>query len=95
MKNRCRSDGTSHMGGNALFSLVRVGAIQLIHPWPGHLERTQELMMKYERMDAADASLVVASEIHRSANIITSDHRDFSIYRCFGRHRLPVILPPA
>ncbi len=89
-----------HLGGNtqpvhALLGLVRVGAIQLLHPWPGQMERTQELMMKYERMDAADASLVVSSEIHRSAKIITTDRRDFMIYRRFGRHRLPVILPPA
>ncbi len=52
-------------------------------------------MMKYERMDAADASLVILSEIHRNANIITTDRRDFSVYRRFGNRRLPVILPPA
>jgi len=88
-----------HLGGNtqpvhALLGLVRAGAIQLLHPWPGHLERTQELMMKYDRMDAADASLVMLSEIHRNAKIITTDRRDFTIYRRFGRQRLPVILPP-
>ena len=88
-----------HLGGNtqpvhALLGLVRLGAIRLLRPWPEHLERTQELMMKYERMDAADASLVVMSEIHRDARIITTDRRDFAVYRRFGRHRLPVILPP-
>lgn len=88
-----------HLGGNtqpvhALLGLVRVGAIQLLHPWPGLLERTQELMMKYERMDAADASLVVLSEIHRDAKIITTDRRDFTVYRRLGRFRLPVVLPP-
>lgn len=88
-----------HLGGNtqpvhALRGLVRVGAIQILHPWHVYLERTQMLMMKYERMDAADASLVIRSEIHRSAIIISTDCREFSIYRCFGRHRLPVILPP-
>ena len=51
-----------HLGGNtqpvhALLGLVRVGAIQLLQPWPGHLERTQELRVTYERMDAADAAL--------------------------------------
>jgi hypothetical protein len=30
-------------------------------------------MMKYDRMDAADASLVILSEIHRNAKIITTD----------------------
>jgi len=88
-----------HLGGNtqpahALLALVRVGAIQLLHPWPGHLARTQELMVKFDRMDAADASLVVLSEIHRQATIISTDRRDFSVYRRFERHRLPVMLPP-
>jgi predicted nucleic acid-binding protein len=68
------------LGGNtqpvhALLDLVRLGAIQLLHPWPEHLERTQQLMMKYKRMDSADASLVVLSEIHRKARIFTTDRR--------------------
>lgn len=88
-----------HLGGNtqpvhALLALVRTGAIQLLRPWPVHLARTQELMMKYERMDASDASLVVLSEVHRHARIITTDRRDFTVYRRYGRYRLPVILPP-
>ena len=49
-----------NLGGNsspshALLTLVRKGAIQLLRPWPEQLERTQELMIKYEspveRMD--------------------------------------------
>ncbi len=88
-----------HLGGNtqpahALLALVRAGVIQLLHPWPELLARTQELMMKYERMDPADASLVVLSEVHRRAKIITTDRRDFSVYRRFGNRRLPVIMPP-
>lgn len=51
-------------------------------------------MMKGERMDAADASLVMLFEIHRNAKIITTDRRDFTLYRRFGCQRLPVILPP-
>ena len=87
-----------HLGGNtqpaqALLSMVRLGAIQLLCPWPEHLLRTQELMATYERMDAADASLVVLSELHRKAKVISTDQRDFSIYRRFGNQPLPVILP--
>lgn len=36
---------------------------------PDHLERTQTLMLKYEAMDAADASLVVLSEIYPDAKV--------------------------
>ena len=71
-----------------------MGAIRLLHPWPEALERTQELMLKYERMDAADASLVVLSEIHAEAKIITTDRRDFRVYRRFGRQKLSALFPP-
>ncbi len=88
-----------HLGGNtqpvhALLSLVRMGSISLLQPWPEFLEKTQRLMLKYRRMDAADASLVVLSEIYPDAKIITTDRRDFSIYRRFGRQRLPTMFPP-
>jgi len=88
-----------HLGGNtqpvhALLNLVRIGAIQLIRPWPGQLERTQELMLKYDRMDAADASLVILSEVYRKAKIFSTDRHDFSVYRRDGNQPLPVILPP-
>jgi predicted nucleic acid-binding protein len=87
------------LGGNtrpahALLSLVRTGAVRLLRPWPEHLERTQELMLRYPQMDAADASLVVLSEIHSKATIITIDRRDFTVYRRFGNEALPVVLPP-
>ncbi len=89
-----------HLGGNtqpthALLNLVRIGAIRLLRLWPEHLQRTQELMLKYRQMDAADASLVVLSEIHRHAVVITTDRRDFRVYRRFGRHRLPLVCPPS
>lgn len=88
-----------HLGGNTaavhgLLALVRLGALRLLRPWPENLERTQELMTQYEMMDAADASLVVLSELHPTATIITTDRRDFTVYRRFGRQKLPVILPP-
>jgi len=88
-----------HLGGNtqpahALLDMVRMGAVRLLRPWPDHLKRTQELMLKFQQMDAADASLVVLSELHPDAKIITIDRRDFSVYRRFRNQRLPVILPP-
>jgi predicted nucleic acid-binding protein len=87
-----------HLGGNsrpahALLSLVRRGAIGLLTPWPEHLQRTQELMIKFKPMDAADASLVVLSEIYPRATIITTDHADFSTYRKNRNQTLPCIFP--
>ena len=50
------------LGGNsqpvhALLDLVRKGALILARPWPEHLAGTQQIMLKYPAMDAADASL--------------------------------------
>ncbi len=87
-----------HLGGNtamvqALLALVREGAL-VLHPlWPRHLLRTQELMVKYERMDAADASLVVLSELHPEATLVTTNARDFRIYRRFTNESLPLAMP--
>jgi hypothetical protein len=87
-----------HLGGNtapaqALLTLVRQGALVLHRLWPEHLQRTQERMMKFERMDAADASLVVLSELYPRAKLVTVDSRDFRIYRRFGREPLPLLTP--
>lgn len=87
-----------HLGGNtkpahALLTLVRQGAIILEPIWPRLLARTQELMLKFERMDAADASLVVLSELHPKAKIVTTDSRDFRVYRRSRNQALPLLTP--
>ena len=48
-----------------------------------HLERCLGLMKQYADlpMDLADASLVVVAEELDEARILTTDQRDFSIYR--------------
>ena len=91
-------DACYHLGGNsapvqALLSWVREGGVGLDALWPRHLARTQELMLKYERMDAADASLVVLSEQFPRATIVTVDAGDFLQYRRFRRELLPVLAP--
>ncbi len=86
------------LGGNsapvqALLTLVREGGIVLHSLWPRHLLRTQILMAKFERMDAADASLVVLSELHPRAKLVTIDARDFRVYRRFKSEPLPLLMP--
>ena len=45
-------------------------------------------------MDAGDASLGVLSELHPQAKIIiTTDVRDFTVYRRFRHAALPLIHP--
>ena len=87
-----------HLGGNtqpahALLDLVRKGAIVLARPWPEHLAGTQQIMLKYPLMDAADASLVSLAELWPKATLVTIDRRDFEPCRGLRNRALKLLLP--
>ena len=87
-----------HLGGNtqpahALLELVRKRALVLARPWPDLLVETQQVMLKYPSMDAADASLVSLAESTRPATIVTTDRRDFQFCRGLRNRPLRLILP--
>lgn len=86
------------LGGNtqpahALLDLVRKGALVLARPWPEHLASTQQIMLKYPSMDAADASLVSLAELSPKATLITTDRRDFKPCRGLRNRALKLMLP--
>ncbi|NJK51577.1 MAG: PIN domain-containing protein [Leptolyngbyaceae cyanobacterium SU_3_3] len=58
-------------------------SIQIFNFQKNHLERAIQLMQQYANlpMDLADASLVVLAEELKENRILTTDIRDFSIYR--------------
>ncbi len=87
-----------HLGGNtqpahALLDLVRKGALVLARLWPEHLADTQQIMLKYPSMDAADASLVSLAELSPKATLVTTDRRDFERCRGLRNRALRLILP--
>ena len=65
-----------------LQSIVR-NAAEVFHLQNSHLDRMIVLMQKYEDlpMDFADASLVLLAEELGHGRILTTDRRDFSVYR--------------
>jgi predicted nucleic acid-binding protein len=86
------------LGGNsqpthALLDLVRKGALILARPWPEHLADSQEIMLKYPLMDAADASVVTLAESARHAPVITTDRRHFQPCRGLLNRPLKLLLP--
>ena len=86
------------LGGNtqpvhALLDLVRNHAIILARPWPELLSETQQIMLKYPSMDAADASLVSLAEKSSAALLITTDRRDFARCRGLRNRALHLMLP--
>jgi len=79
-------------GLRRIVSFVATGRLRPLSPWGAAL-RMDELLAKYPFMDAGDASLVVLSEQFPKAKIITTDVRDFTIYRRFRHEPLPLIHP--
>ena len=79
----------------ALFAAIEAlvsGSIVLLPAWD-HVSRIRTFIEKYPQMDAGDASLVVLSEKIPKAKIITTDVRDFTVYRRFRNEALPLIHP--
>ena len=76
-----------------LLGAIEVGVICAHSIFPDQTPRIRELMEKYDRMDLADATLVVLSEQHPHAKLITIDEKDFTIYRRRDGHPVPCIMP--
>ncbi|MFT3819410.1 MAG: PIN domain-containing protein [Rubrivivax sp.] len=85
-----REDG---LGVDALFALLERGALQLDFDLRTHWPRLRTLMARYERMDLADACIVVMTEQHRRARVLTVDRRDFSTYRRNDRQMIDFVAP--
>ena len=78
-----------------LFELIERKAIILDLDLSVHWPRVRALMKRWERMDLADASIVVMSELHAKSRVLTVDRKDFSIYRRNDRQVIDFIAPPA
>ena len=77
-----------------LFRLIERKAVVLDFDLSVHWPRVRALMKRWERMDLADASVVVMSELHRKSQVLTVDRTDFSIYRRNDRQVIAFIAPP-
>jgi uncharacterized protein len=76
-------------GNDAQFrfiSQLTQGSIEIFHLENHHLKRVLELMIQYSNlpMDLADASLVVLAEEIQENRILTTDIRDFTVYRWYN-----------
>jgi hypothetical protein len=80
-------------GAVAVVEWFRAGGATLVPPSQSSLARAGKLMAKYADlpMDYADASLVVLAEELRTKTVLTTDRRDFSVYRFRGRTRFEVL----
>ena len=80
----------ARLGPDALFKFMESatrGAFELFELAPRHFPILLALMRKYRElpMDLADASLVVAARELGSGRILSTDRRDFGVYRWKNR----------
>jgi predicted nucleic acid-binding protein len=84
----------SQRGGRAACVEVFVsGAVTLLPLTRGMLRRVHALLQQYVDlpMDFADATLVVLAEELGTDFVLTTDRRDFEIYRIAGRRRFHIL----
>lgn len=69
-------------------------SIEIFHLSHDNLTRIIELMEKYADlpMDFADASLVVLAEEIKESRILTTDFKDFTIYRWQDNKKFDILI---
>ena len=80
-------------GGGACIDFFLSGAALLVPATKGSLRRCRELVSQYADlpMDYADATLVVLAEELGTNLVLTTDRRDFSVYRIRGRRHFDIV----
>lgn len=85
-----------HAGSSELaLALVENGMVQPALNVMENLARLAELARRYadRRPDLADLCLIRLSELHPNLPVITTDAKDFRIYRRGRRELIPLICP--
>jgi len=76
-----------------LMDAVEIGKIRVHQIFPDKTARVNALIQKYQQMDLADASMVILSEMHPQAKLVTIDRTDFTVYRRNDGNPVPCIMP--
>jgi predicted nucleic acid-binding protein len=77
-----------------LLAAYETGLVRFIPTQPAHAIRAAEIITRYApRADWGDATLVILSERHPRARLITVDVRDFTVYRRRDGSPVPSIMP--
>lgn len=79
-------------GKRALLAFIRRGGLRLEGLTVDDVPQIDELLVRYEKMDFADATLVLAAERTGISEIFTIDRRDFEAYRTRSGRRFRLLL---
>jgi hypothetical protein len=79
-------------GAHACGAFFLEGGAVLVPSTASSLRRCRDLMLAYrdQPMDYADATVVVLAEELRTNLVLTTDRRDFGVYRVDGKRRFAV-----
>ncbi|MBM3726235.1 MAG: PIN domain-containing protein [Acidobacteria bacterium] len=86
-----------HLGNASLvLAMVQEGLVLPQFQVSDHLARIAELAKRYadRKPDLADLCLIRLSELNPSLPVITTDVRDFRVYRRGRREVIPLLHPP-
>ena len=80
-------------GAVSCIDFFLAGGALVVPSTPASMRRARELMEQYADlpMDYADATLVVLAEDLETNSILTTDRRDFSVYRIGGSREFRVL----
>ena len=74
--------------------MVERGILRVVPVLPDESPAVRSLLSRYgKRLDYADACLIRLSELYREHAIVTTDAKDFRIYRRFARQPLALSVP--
>lgn len=79
-----------------VLAMVREGLVTPAFDLAAHLDRLARLAARYadRTPDLADLCLVRMSELHPRLPVITTDVRDFRVYKRNAREAIPLVSPP-
>ena len=92
------AESAFHLGSTRLvLALIEDGLLRPAFSISEHRPRLEELAARCAGLspDLADLCIIRMSELHPKYPVITTDIRDFKIYRRGRREAIPVIFPPA
>jgi len=92
------AEATFHLRSCAyVFSLVTDEMLQVEFDVSENMTKLTELAQRYQdrQPDLADLCIIRMSELHPKHVIITTDQKDFRVYRRNKREVIPILCPPA
>ena len=91
------SETSFHLGNAKLvMSFIEEGLVNPVFQMTDHILRLKELATRYSdrNPDLADLCLIVLSEMNPKIPVLTTDLKDFRVYKRGRRETIPLIHPP-